>query len=78
MYNKSVLARVVVLSSFLELRAAFFTRITMQFLQSSAILLLCDDLILKKNIAMQIFLMTAITLLPIYFKRNLVEVYKCI
>ena len=34
---------------YLELRAAFFTGITTQFLQSSAILLLCDDLILKKN-----------------------------
>ena len=32
-----------------------------------------DDLILKKNIAMQIFLMTVITFLPLYFKRNLVE-----
>lgn len=51
----------------------FFTRITMQFLQSSAILLSFDDLILKKNIAMQIFLMTVITFLPLYFKRNLVE-----
>ena len=58
---------------YLELQDAFFTGITMQFLQSSTILLLCDDLILKKNIAMQIFLMTVITFLPLYFKRNLVE-----